>query len=119
MAGRGHRRRGRDEEPRQTRGAPVQDRAERLENGCWLCRRPLGDRVQWHHFIPRSRGGRATVPVHPICHSALHSAFTNTELAAFGEDVETLRRQAPLETFLRWIDGKPPDFHAPTRKRKT
>ena len=48
---------------------------------CWLCGRPLGSRVEWHHPVPKSRGGRQIVPVHPICHRALHAHFTNTELA--------------------------------------
>ena len=37
-------------------------------------------RVEWHHAVPKSRGGRETVPVHPICHRAIHAALTNKEL---------------------------------------
>lgn len=85
---------------------------------CWLCDRDLGHRVEWHHTVPRSRGGRDTVPVHPICHAAMHRTFSNTELAAFGADVDMLRRHDAIARFLRWIDGKPASFHAPTRKRR-
>ena len=91
-------------------------RLEQVET-CWLCSRELGRRVEWHHPVPKSRGGRDTVPVHPICHATLHRHFSNAELAAFGPDVEALRRQETIARFLRWIDGKPPEFHAPTRGR--
>jgi hypothetical protein len=91
-------------------------RLEQVET-CWLCCRELGRRVEWHHPVPKSRGGKDTVPVHPICHATLHRHFSNTELAAFGPDVEALRRQETIARFLRWIDGKPPEFHAPTRGR--
>jgi len=82
---------------------------------CWLCERPLGTTVEWHHPVPKSRGGRETVPLHTICHRTLHVRFTNAELARSGADVEALRGDAEIERFLRWIARKPPDFHAPTR----
>lgn len=87
-------------------------------NRCWLCERALGRRVEWHHPVPRSRGGRLTVAVHPICHRTLHASFTNAELARLGSDAAVLRKRPELRSFLAWIDGKPPDFHAPTRRRR-
>ncbi|WP_336512022.1 hypothetical protein [Sphingomonas arenae] len=59
-----------------------------------------------------------TVPVHPICHRALHVHLTNIELAKIGDDPPKLRVQAGLATFLRWVANKPPDFHAPTRRKR-
>ncbi|WP_226636850.1 HNH endonuclease [Novosphingobium profundi] len=85
---------------------------------CWLCLRELGRKVEWHHPVPKSRGGRATRPVHPICHRTLHVTFSNAELARIGEDVEALRGQAEIARFLAWISNKPSDFHAPTRRKK-
>nr|WP_306228843.1 HNH endonuclease [Aurantimonas sp. CSK15Z-1] len=87
-------------------------------NACWLCGRPLGRRVEWHHPLPKSRGGRATVPVHPICHRTLHATFTNHELARLEASGERLSDVPQLQPFLRWIAGKPPDFYAPTRGRR-
>ncbi|RLQ88649.1 HNH endonuclease [Notoacmeibacter ruber] len=78
----------------------------------------MGPRVQWHHPVPKSRGGRETVPVHPICHAMLHKSFSNTELERFGDDTEALRAHPALSGFLRWLADKPPGFHAPTRRRK-
>ncbi|WP_228275125.1 HNH endonuclease [Stakelama tenebrarum] len=91
------------------------DRA--TERRCALCDRPLGHLVEQHHPLPKSEGGRDTVPVHPICHRAIHSHFTNAELAR-GGDMATLRNSPRLAAFRKWIAKKPPDFHAPTRRRK-
>lgn len=84
---------------------------------CWLCQRALGDRIEWHHPIPKSRGGRQVVPVHPICHRALHTNFTNAELARIGNDLEVLRVNGAVAKFLAWVAGKDPNFHAPTAKK--
>ncbi len=82
---------------------------------CWLCGRGFETRIQWHHTVPKSKKGRATVPVHPICHKTIHKCFTNAELARFGEDRERLMENEQLAGFVRWIASKPPDFHAKTR----
>lgn len=58
------------------------------------------------------------VPVHPICHRALHNRFSNAELQRLGEDVNALRHDPEIARFLRWIALKPPDFHAPTHRRR-
>jgi len=85
---------------------------------CWLCGRDLGETVEWHHPVPKSRGGRRREPVHPICHRTLHATLSNAELARIGDDVATLRAQPDIAKFLAWIADKPADFHAPTRKRQ-
>ena len=83
---------------------------------CWLFTRPLGRRIEWHHPIPKSKKGRSTVPVHPICHRTIHANFTNAELARVGDAPQALRENAAIAKFVRWIADKPPDFHAPTRR---
>ncbi|MEO0908691.1 MAG: HNH endonuclease [Pseudomonadota bacterium] len=83
---------------------------------CWLCSRPLGTLTQWHHPVPKSKKGRGTVPVHPICHRTIHANFTNAELARIGDDPEAIRAHRAMAKFLAWIANKPPDFHAPTRR---
>ncbi|MEN3972223.1 HNH endonuclease [Sphingomicrobium sp. XHP0235] len=85
---------------------------------CWLCERPLGRRVEKHHPVPKSRGGRLTEPVHPICHRTLHASLTNKELEAIGDDLGRLRAAPAIATFLKWIANKPADFHAPTRRAR-
>ena len=80
---------------------------------CWLCERPLGRKVELHHPLPKSRGGRVTEPVHPICHRTIHATFTNHDLARL--DRGRLRAHPEIARFLAWIASKDPDFHAPTR----
>ncbi len=49
---------------------------------CWLCARPLGRRVERHHPIPKSRKGRETVPVHPICHRVITAYRRRSAISA-------------------------------------
>ena len=84
---------------------------------CALCMRPLGHRVEWHHVIPRSEGGTDTVPLHPICHRAIHAATDNATLARAGT-LDAIRDLPPLARFLTWIADKPVDFSAPTRRTR-
>jgi hypothetical protein len=58
------------------------------------------------------------VPLHPICHRAIHTAFTVRELARSGADADRLRGHPALARFLAWIADKPPDFHARTARRR-
>ncbi len=82
---------------------------------CALCHRPLGKRTEWHHVVPKSEGGRETVPLHPICHRTIHAAADNATLARLG-DIEAVRALPPVARFVKWIAGKHADFHAPTFK---
>jgi hypothetical protein len=84
---------------------------------CAVCERPLGARVEWHHLVPKSEGGRVTAPVHPICHRTIHATLPNAELARLGS-LEALRADPAIARFLAWVADKPPDFHAPTRRRR-
>ncbi len=98
--------------------AALQDKAASTDGAdCALCGRPLGHRIERHHPLPKSQGGRDTVPVHPICHRAIHTQFTNAELARL-DGIASLRSHPRLAAFLKWIANKPPDFHAPTRTRQ-
>ncbi|KPL67103.1 HNH endonuclease [Erythrobacter sp. SG61-1L] len=91
---------------------------EQVHLACWLCARPLGSAVQWHHTVPKAKGGRDTVPVHPICHRAIHANFTNAQLRRMGSDRAALLANAEVAKFVAWVAAKPPDFYAPTRKSR-
>lgn len=78
----------------------------------------MGIRTERHHPIPKAKGGRETVPVHPICHRAIHAHLSNGQLQRIGADVGTLRDDPGIASFLQWVVGKPPDFYAPTRRRQ-
>ena len=85
---------------------------------CALCGRPLGRRVEWHHAVPKSEGGRDTVPVHPICHRIIHATLSNAEIAASGGDMEAVRATPEIARFVAWVADKPSDFHVPTRRKR-
>lgn len=84
--------------------------------GCWLCGRPLGARVQHHHPVPRAKGGRDTVSLHPICHRTIHAHLSNPALARLNGSHEGLLEVPAIADFVRWVAERPPDFHAPVRK---
>jgi hypothetical protein len=85
---------------------------------CWLCARPLGEIVEWHHPVPKSRGGKAKEPVHPICHRTIHANLTNSELERTFNSADSLRSHAIIGGFVDWIAKKPADFDAPTKPKR-
>lgn len=88
---------------------------------CALCGRPLGARFERHHLVPRVRGGRETVAVHPICHRKIHSVFSAGELARRYATPQALRAHPEIAAFIKWLADKPADFHkrtAPPQKRR-
>lgn len=85
---------------------------------CWLCGRPTGKIIVWHHPVPKSRGGRDVVPMHPICQQTLMANFTNSELQRHGMDVEGLLADPSVRKFVEWVAKKDPDFTATTTKKQ-
>lgn len=85
---------------------------------CWLCGRPTGKTIVWHHPVPKSRGGRDTVPMHPICQQTVTANFTNSELERHGMNVEGLLAEPAVRKFVDWVAKKDPDFTAGTTKKQ-
>ncbi len=85
---------------------------------CALCERPLGQKVEMHHLIPKSMGGRAVVPLHPICHRMIHKTFRERELARSFASINALRSHPDIGQFLRWVANKPADFYRRTAERR-
>ena len=85
---------------------------------CWLCSRPTGKTIVWHHPVPKSRGGRDVVPMHSICQQTLVANFTNSELQRHGRDVEGLLAHPTVRKFVDWVAKKDPDFTATTAKKQ-
>jgi hypothetical protein len=98
--------------------------ADREENAppaaiaCWLCGRPTGETTVWHHPVPKSRGGRDVVPMHPICQQTLIANFTNSELQRHGTNVEALLANPDVRKFVDWVANKDPDFTATITKKR-
>ncbi len=84
---------------------------------CWLCGRPSGKTIVWHHPVPKSRGGRDTVPMHPICQNTVIATFTNSELQRAGMDAEALLIHPAMRKFVDWVANKEPDFNASIAKK--
>lgn len=85
---------------------------------CWLCGRPTGQTIVWHHPVPKSRGGRDVVPMHPICQQTLITNFTNSELQRHGMDVDALLANPAVRKFVDWVANKDPDFTATIARKK-
>lgn len=85
---------------------------------CWLCGRPTGKAIVWHHPVPKSRGGRDVVPMHPICQQTLVANFTNSELQRHALDVDALLANPSVRKFVDWVAKKDPDFSAGVTKKQ-
>jgi hypothetical protein len=85
---------------------------------CWLCGRPTGKTIVWHHPVPKSRGGRDVVPMHSICQQTLMANFTLSELQRHGADAEGLLLNPNVRKFVDWVANKDPDFTATITKKQ-
>ncbi len=83
---------------------------------CWLCGRPLGEVTELHLPVPKNRGGKAKVAVHPMCHRTIHDNFSNAEMERRYNTPDALKEHETIGRFLDWIANKPPDFDAPTKR---
>lgn len=84
---------------------------------CPLCSRPLGEaHVDEHHLVPKSEGGRAKFPIHRVCHTKIHSLFTEPELASAYFTWEALKSHPEMESFIRWVARKPSHYIARNRR---
>ena len=85
---------------------------------CWLCGRPTGTTIVWHHPVPKSRGGRDVVAMHAICQQMLTANFTNSELQRHGLNVDGLLQDPAVRKFVDWVANKDPDFTATIPRKK-
>jgi hypothetical protein len=97
---------------------PVEEDAPAPAVSCWLCSRPTGKIIVWHHPVPKSRGGRDVVPMHPICQQTLIANFTNSELQRHGMDVDGLLANPNVRKFVDWVAKKDADFTATMVKKQ-
>jgi len=80
---------------------------------CPICQRLMYDdgSIDKHHFIPKSRGGKATEHIHKTCHSKIHSLFSEKELAKEYRTAEKLREHPEIQKFIKWLSSKDPSFY--------
>lgn len=89
---------------------------------CPICDREITDNSYFdeHHLIPKSKGGKYTekVKLHRICHEKIHSVWAEHELATYYNTVELIKENAQMQSFLKWIIKKSPEFHTSTKQSK-
>lgn len=86
---------------------------------CPICDRGMvaGISSDEHHWIPKAKGGRKGKKslVHRICHSKIHSLWSERELAKTYNNPEIIKAAPEMQEFLNWTKGKRPDFYVPTK----
>ena len=87
---------------------------------CPLCERPLiaGHSVNQHHLVPSTFGGREAHWIHKICHAKIHATLSERELLKVYHTWDALRAHPEIAAFIRWVERKPPEFKAMTRKTR-
>lgn len=68
---------------------------------CVFCKREISTRE--HHIIPKSKGGRITVPTCEACESFIHRTFTHAELRDRYSTVESVQGDERYQRFLKWL----------------
>ena len=86
---------------------------------CILCDRPVPrQQLDWHHLVPKLKGGRETAPMHRICHRQIHALFSEVELARRYSTPEALLGHPEVRKFVDWVSTKPDDFYESVRRHK-
>ena len=86
---------------------------------CVLCQRPVPRaQLDWHHLVPKLKGGRETAPMHRICHRQIHALFSEVELARHYATPDALLCHPEVRKFVDWIVTKPDDFYESVRRHK-
>lgn len=86
---------------------------------CPLCSRTLGaEHVDEHHLVPKSEGGRDKFKIHRVCHTKIHSSFTERELAASYSDWASLKSHPEMAKFIAWVAKKPAHYIDRNRRSK-
>jgi len=86
---------------------------------CVLCDRPLGTRWDKHHLKPKTFGGKEIVIIHKLCHNKIHSVFTERELDNYYHTIERLMENEHIQTFVKWVGKKDPEFYEKTKDTTT
>jgi len=86
---------------------------KKLSDVCPLCERKIPDKCgNRHHLVPKLKGGTLcpTEMMHVICHSKLHSIFTEGELARDYNTVDKLLENEEIAKFVKWVQKRPDSF---------
>lgn len=67
--------------------------------------------IEEHHLMPKTFGGKATEPIHKICHRKIHATFTERELKNEYHTWPKIRSHEEIAKFVKWVSKKHPDFY--------
>ena len=72
---------------------------------CPVCGREMvpGPSVNRHHLIPVLKGGKEAFALHKICHSKIHSLWSENELRDTYNTFDTIRANERMQTFIKWV----------------
>jgi len=83
---------------------------------CPLCGREV-PKVSDHHLVPKSRGGRETLPICLDCHKSVHAFFTNKELETTYNTVESLLADESFGKHIKWLSKQDSNRRYKTKRR--
>jgi hypothetical protein len=55
--------------------------------------------------------------LHRICHSHIHAAFTDAQLAKKFSTISAILEDPSFQTFVAWVKTKPPGFDDESEER--
>lgn len=70
-----------------------------------------GPSIDEHHLIPKTFKGKEKVKLHRVCHSKIHSVFTERELLNHYHTIERLISHVEIQKFIKWVSKKEPEFY--------
>lgn len=89
---------------------------------CVICGRPLvPGTFDKHHLVPKTFKGRETITIHRICHTKLHSTFSENDMYQYYHTIERIVEHPEIQKFVKWVSKKPPEFydtHSDTKERR-
>jgi hypothetical protein len=79
---------------------------------CPICNRDMikGRTINEHHLIPKCEKGKDTITLHVICHSKIHSIWTENELRDYYNTIERILSDNSINDFKKWIKNKEPEY---------
>ena len=78
---------------------------ESIPKACTFCK--MTALTRGHHMIPKSKGGRITVPACETCESYIHRTWTHNQLRDTYNNVETILADEGFQKFLKWRRKQP------------
>ena len=87
---------------------------------CPLCGREMvdGPSLNEHHLIPKMYRGREKYKIHRVCHSKIHSVFSEVSLAKHFKTFEALRQNEDIAKFIKWVRKQDPEINAKHRRKR-